>query len=109
MQNIQEFLNNDKLRRRTSRVSWNSLDHTTKILRLQEFAYGPNALPYVPEGSTLEDHQPMLYDFLKTCLVQKRLSRVKDVLLDSEGVILDIPMLQYNPTKRNYTLRQTMA
>ena len=99
---INALLDRDK-RRRSLATSWNQLNQTAKMNKLREFAYQVYQPTDLTDSPDLRDK---LFAFLEQCLRQNKLSRVKDVVMDkATGIIQDIPMLAYNSTKNNYTLR----
>ena len=96
---IDKILENEKQNNKND--SWNKLDNTVKIQKLNTFAekYGKsNNIP-------VKDIK-LLKSFFNDCIDKSKLNKSKDVLYDKETKeIISIPALHFNNTTKNYTLR----
>ena len=100
---IDNILENEKINNKNE--AWNKLDKTVKIQKLHIFAekYGKdNTLP-IKEIKHLKL-------FFNESLNKNKLQKTKDVIYDKEkGVVQSIPSLTFNPTNRNFTLKNLDA
>jgi len=81
--------------------SWNKLNKTMKIIKLNAYSekYGKNH--NFPEKKIM-----LLKDFFVNALDAKKLQRAKDVVYNKANEeITDIPGLHFNPSNRAFTLR----
>jgi hypothetical protein len=80
---------------------WCKLDKTTKYKKLLVYAN-----EYKTKNNLNEEQYAILVAYFKDCLDKKRLQKVKDVIYDKEnGVIKDIPILVFNKSNNNFTLK----
>ena len=102
-QAIDQLLETEKINNKND--AWNKLDKTVKIQKLHIYAekYGKeNAIP-IKEIKNLKI-------FFSSSLDKNKLLKTKDVNYDKEkGVILSIPSLTFNPTSKNFTLKNLDA
>lgn len=98
MSNLDIFLNDEK--QTVTNEPWIKLDKTTKLQKFKEYV----ELNYKEETM---DEKHSLYKVLATNLDRKKLLKAKDVLYDKDtGVITSIPVLQFNPTTKKFTLKR---
>ena len=98
MSNLDIFLNDEK--QTVTNEPWIKLDKTTKLQKFKDYI----ELNYKEETT---DEKNSLYRVLATNLDRKKLLRAKDVLYDKDnGVITSIPVLQFNPTTKKFTLKR---
>ena len=98
MSNLDIFLNDEK--QTVTNEPWIKLDKTTKLQKFKEYV----ELNYKEETT---DEKNSLYRVLATNLDRKKLLKAKDVLYDKDnGVITSIPVLQFNPTTKKFTLKR---
>tara|TARA_B100001057_G_scaffold344700_2_gene345729 strand:+ start:386 stop:829 length:444 start_codon:yes stop_codon:yes gene_type:complete len=82
---------------------WIKLDKNIRNEKLQEFAerYGKDQNMSSKEIKNLKT-------FFKTCLDKNKLNKAKDVIYNKEDrIIVSIPVLHFNQTTKNYTLKLT--
>ena len=96
---MDQMLEKEKNHNKTE--SWNKLDKTVKIQKLHMFAE-----KYVRDhGLPLKDTKSLKAFFVE-CLEKNKLSKTKDLVYDKEAnEITSIPALHFNPTSRNFTLK----
>ena len=99
--NIENIL--EKEMDREQKEPWNRLDKTTKVQKL---------LQYAEDISTRDNLCKTDRSHLRTQLIgyldKKLLQRNKDVLYDIDnGIITEIPSLEYTSSSRRFTLRRT--
>jgi hypothetical protein len=96
---MDQMLEKEKNHNKTE--SWNKLDKTVKLQKLHMFAE-----KYVRDhGLPLKDTKPLKAFFVE-CLEKNKLSKTKDLVYDKEAnEITSIPALYFNPTSRNFTLK----
>lgn len=98
MSNLDIFLNDEK--QTVTNEPWTKLDKTTKLQKFKEYV----ELNYKEETT---DEKNSLYRVLAINLDRKKLLKAKDVLYDKDtGVITSIPVLQFNPTTKKFTLKR---
>lgn len=98
MSNLDIFLNDEK--QTVTNEPWIKLDKTTKLQKFKDYI----ELNYKEETT---DEKNSLYRVLATNLDRKKLLKAKDVLYDKDnGVITSIPVLQFNPTTKKFTLKR---
>ena len=98
MSNLDIFLNDEK--QTVTNDPWTKLDKTTKLQKFKEYV----ELNYKEETI---DEKNSLYRVLAINLDRKKLLKAKDVLYDKDtGVITSIPVLQFNPTTKKFTLKR---
>jgi hypothetical protein len=100
---IDNILENEKITNKNE--AWNKLDKTVKIQKLHIFSekYGKDHNIPVKEIKHLKM-------FFNESLDKNKLQKTKDVNYDKEkGVIVSIPSLTFNPTNRNFTLKNLDA
>lgn len=98
MSNLDIFLNDEK--QTVTNEPWIKLDKTTKLQKFKEYV----ELNYKEETT---DEKNSLYRVLAINLDRKKLLKAKDVLYDKDtGVITSIPVLQFNPTTKKFTLKR---
>ena len=98
MSNLDIFLNDEK--QTVTNEPWTKLDKTTKLQKFKDYV----ELHYKEETM---DEKHSLYKVLATNLDRKKLLKAKDVLYDKDsGVITSIPVLQFNPTTKKFTLKR---
>ena len=98
MSNLDIFLNDEK--QTVTNEPWTKLDKTTKLQKFKDYV----ELNYKEETM---DEKHSLYKVLATNLDRKKLLKAKDVLYDKDsGVITSIPVLQFNPTTKKFTLKR---
>ncbi len=80
---------------------WCKLDKTTKFKKLTIYAD-----EYKTKNNLSDEQYNILITYFKDCLDKKRLQKVKDVVYDKEtGLIKDIPILVFNKSSNNFTLK----
>jgi len=100
---IDNILENEKITNKSE--AWNKLDKTVKIQKLHIFSekYGKEHNIPIKEIKHLKL-------FFNESLDKNKLQKTKDVHYDKEkGVIVSIPSLTFNPTNRNFTLKNLDA
>ena len=98
MSNLDIFLNDEK--QTVTNEPWTKLDKTTKLQKFKEYV----ELNYKEETT---DEKNSLYRVLAINLDRKKLLKAKDVLYDKDtGIITSIPVLQFNPTTKKFTLKR---
>jgi hypothetical protein len=86
MNELDNILNAERMINNNS--TWNKLDKSSKLCKLQEFCNH-----YNNEGSN-DDNKEHLYMILSEALDAGKLQKIKDVIYDKEkGEIINIPML----------------
>jgi cell division protein FtsI/penicillin-binding protein 2 len=99
---LDTFLEDDK--KRNLKDNWSKLDRATKISKLVSFVS-----KYSDKEKLSSEMETKLLAFLKECLVNKRLQRIKDVVYDKvEGVLHDIPGLYYNEEHQQFYLKHNV-
>ena len=99
LSNLEKFLENEQNNNKNE--PWCKLDKTIKTKKIIEFIE-----VYKVNNELDTEESVLLLSFLKDCLNRKKLQRVKDVLYDKEnGVIKDIPALQYMKASKHFTLK----
>ena len=99
-QNISIMLDNELLKNKSE--PWSKLNKTAKILKIKDYIkiYSETNNLNKEEGQNLEK-------YLLNSLDRKRLTSLKDVQYDKDiGIIKNIPMLHFNTTTRNFTLKR---
>lgn len=97
--NVDSLLEREKQYNKTD--TWNKLDKTVKIQKLQAFAekYGRE------QGFSIKEIKNLNTFFIE-CLDKTKLQKTKDVIYDKDThEILSIPALFFNTEKRTFTLR----
>jgi hypothetical protein len=98
---INDFL--DRERANNKKETWNRLDKTIKLRKLQEYC-----LRYGKENNLAQSKIEHLSQYLKNCLERKRFERVKDINYDKENqTIKSIPNLLYNKQSKRFTLKRS--
>lgn len=97
--NLDNFLEKEK--NNNINEPWSKLNKTIKTQKLLDF------VEIYRENNNLNDEETnLLINFLKDCLDRKKLLRVKDVNYDKiNGVINDIPALQFIKSTKHFTLK----
>jgi hypothetical protein len=91
----------EKETNRNKTESWNRLDKTTKIQKLNTYAE-----TYGREHALSAKDVKLMQTFFIDSLEKNKLQRTKDVLYDKEThEIRTIPALHYNTVSHNFTLR----
>ena len=99
--NLDQFLENEKLH--NAKEPWCKLNKTTKITKFQEFVDN-----YATEHHLSEEESDRLLVFLKECIDQKKLVKVKEVVYDRDtGRIREIPSLVYLAAEKRFFLNRT--
>jgi len=100
-ENLDLFL--DKERENIKKETWNRLDKTIKLRKLDEYVD-----TIVEKNQLTEEEVSGLKTYLATSLDRKKLQCVKDVLYDkTTQKIKSIPCLLFNPATRTYTLKRS--
>merc|ERR1711871_757558 len=98
---INDFL--DRERANNKKETWNRLDKTIKLRKLQEYC-----LRYGKENNLAQSKIDQLSQYLKNCLERKRFERVKDINYDKENqTIKSIPNLLFNKQSKRFTLKRS--
>lgn len=98
---INDFL--DRERANNKKETWNRLDKTIKLKKLQEYC-----IRYGKENNLTQGKIESLSQYLKNCLDRKRFERVKDINYDKENeIIKSIPNLSYNKHSKRFTLKRS--
>ena len=98
---INDFL--DRERANNKKETWNRLDKTIKLKKLQEYC-----IQYGKENNLAQAKIESLSQYLKNCLDRKRFERVKDINYDKENeIIKSIPNLLYNKQSKRFTLKRS--
>ena len=98
---INDFL--DRERANNKKETWNRLDKTIKLRKLQEYC-----LRYGKENNLAQSKIDQLSQYLKNCLERKRFERVKDINYDKENqTIRSIPNLLYSKQSKRFTLKRS--
>ena len=98
---INDFL--DRERANNKKETWNRLDKTIKLKKLQEYC-----IRYGKENNLAQAKIESLSQYLKNCLDRKRFERVKDINYDKENeIIKSIPNLLYNKQSKRFTLKRS--
>jgi len=98
---INDFL--DRERANNKKETWNRLDKTIKLKKLQEYC-----IRYGKENNLAQAKIESLSQYLKNCLDRKRFERVKDINYDKENeIIKSIPNLSYNKQSKRFTLKRS--
>ena len=98
---INDFL--DRERANNKKETWNRLDKTIKLKKLQEYC-----IRYGNENNLAQAKIESLSQYLKNCLDRKRFERVKDINYDKENeIIKSIPNLSYNKQSKRFTLKRS--
>ena len=97
---LDKFLETE-IQTNSNEQNWNKLNKTNKLKKLLEFA------DRVAKDRNYDaEDKRSLVTFFRSCLDNKRLQRVKEVIYDAKtGTIKDIPVLVYNKSSRHFTLR----
>jgi hypothetical protein len=96
---MDKILENEKQNNKND--SWNKLDNTVKIQKLNTFAEKYGKINNIPSKDI-----KLLKSFFNDCIDKSKLNKSKDVLYDKETKeIISIPALHFNNTTKNYTLR----
>lgn len=91
----------EKEKQHNKNDSWNKLENTLKIQKLNTFAEKYGKI----NGVSAKDIKS-LKSFFNDCIDKSKLNKSKDVLYDKETKeIISIPALHFNNTTKNYTLR----
>ena len=91
----------EKEKQHNKTESWNKLDKTQKIQKLNKYAE-----KYVKENKLSQPDMKSLKLFFIDCLEKNKLQKAKDVLYDKESQeITGVPALFYHSLNRNFTLR----
>ena len=81
--------------------SWNKLDKTDKMQKLNIFAE-----KYGSDNNLSPQELLQLKSFFNDCLDKSKLNKTKDVIYDKDTKeIVSIPALHFNTINKNYTLR----
>ena len=98
---INDFL--DRERENNQKETWNRLDKTIKLEKLQDYC-----TCYATDNNLEQLKTDQLLIYLRNCLERKRFEKVKDVNYDKENqVIKSIPDLIYNKQSRRFTLKRS--
>ena len=98
---INDFL--DRERANNKKETWNRLDKTIKLKKLQEYC-----IRYGKENNLAQAKIESLSQYLKNCLDRKRFERVKDINYDKENeIIKSIPNLSFNKQSKRFTLKRS--
>ena len=92
----------DKERETYKLVAWNKLNNTIKRQKIDVYVD-----EFSQKNNLSNDDKKLLLDSILKYLNKNMLNKAKDVSYDKEkGVILDIPILEYNHSNKRYTLRK---
>ena len=98
---INDFL--DRERAKNKKETWNRLDKTIKLIKLQDYCSR-----YGKENNLAQGKIEQLSLYLRNCLERKRFERVKDINYDKENqVIKSIPNLMYSKQSKRFTLKRS--
>jgi len=98
---INDFL--DRERANNKKETWNRLDKTIKLEKLQDFC-----TRYASDNGLAQIKNDQLSQYLINCLERKRFERVKDVNYDKENqTIKSITNLFYNKQSNRFTLKRS--
>lgn len=98
---INDFL--DRERAKNKKETWNRLDKTIKLKKLQDYCSR-----YGKENNLAQGKIEQLSLYLRNCLERKRFERVKDINYDKENqVIKSIPNLMYSKQSKRFTLKRS--
>ena len=98
---INDFL--DRERANNKKDTWNRLDKTIKLKKLQEYC-----IQHGKENNLTQSKIETLSQYLKNCLEGKRFEGVKDINYDKENeIIKSIPNLSYNKNLKRFTLKRS--
>ena len=102
MEMLDSFLENDK--KRNLQDNWSRLDRSTKTTKIAAFVS-----LYAQKKQLSPDNESKLSCFLRDCLINKRLQRIKDVSYDkAEGILHDIPGLYFNEDHQQFYLKHNI-
>jgi len=103
MELLDSFLENDK--NRNLKDNWSKLDRSTKNIKINDFI-----TLYSQTHHLSSINEVQLACFLKDCLINKRLHRIKDVVYDKkEGILSDIPGLYFNEDHQQFYLKHNIT
>jgi hypothetical protein len=96
---LDKFLEDNKLHNLND--NWAKMDNTNKIKKFNNFAK-----KYIEDNNLTTQDFENLNTFLKECIENKQLQRVKDVLYDKiTKEIKEIPSLSFNITTQIFSLK----
>lgn len=97
---LDKFLESE-INSNSSEKNWNKLNKTVKLQKLLDYAE-----QVAKKNNYDNEDKQSLINFFKSCLDNKRLQKVKEVVYDTKsGMVKDVPFLLYNKSNRHFTLR----
>lgn len=100
MSNLDMFLESE-LTTNLNEQNWNKLNKTKKLEKLLVYADVISK-----KDNYDEEEKKKLISFFRSCLDNKRLQKVKDVVYDAKtGTVKDIPTFVYTKSHRHFTLK----
>jgi hypothetical protein len=96
---LDKFLEDNKLHNLND--NWAKMDNTNKIKKLNNYSK-----KYIEDNNLSDKDFENLNTFLKECIENKQLQRVKDVVYDKDtGEIKEVPALHFNKPTIHFTLK----
>jgi len=102
LQSIEDIL--DKERETFKNENWNRLNNTIKRTKIVTYIDS-----FIPDNNLLPQDKNVLLESILKYLDKNMLQKAKDVNYDKDnGVILDIPALEYNFINKRFTLKKSL-